>query len=100
MAARHITNTNTGLVRLCQYPQLGLSRPSPPALNAGHDLNPSHAYPFDLELMSALMLVLMPDYRLISSISKIRQPDAYADPNSVTGAVDATSAPAVGIWKQ
>jgi hypothetical protein len=83
MAAGHITNTNTGPVRFCQYPQLSLSRPSPPALYAGHDLNPSHANLFDLELMSALMLVLMPDYRLIRSISKIGWPDAYVAPVTI-----------------
>ncbi|MGV2184611.1 hypothetical protein [Rhizobium rhizogenes] len=77
MAAGHITNTNAGLIRFCQYPQLSLLRPSPPTLNAGNDFHPRHANLFDLILMSALMLVLMPDYRLSPSISKISSPDAH-----------------------
>jgi hypothetical protein len=80
MPAGHITNANAGLIRFCQYPKLSLVRPSPPTLNTGNDLHSSHANLFDLVLMSALMLVLMPEHRLICPISKIRSPDAHARP--------------------
>ncbi|NRP70949.1 hypothetical protein ILFOPFJJ_01831 [Ensifer psoraleae] len=83
MATSYITNADARLVGFCQYLQLSFFRPSPPTLDAGNDLHAGHANLSDLELVSALMLVLMPEHRLTGSFSKIRSPDAH-DPRRVT----------------
>gem|GEM_PF-1862446 len=80
ITASHIANARTRLIRFCQYLQLSLFRPSPPTLNAGNNFHASHANLSDLVLMSALMLVLMPEHRLTGSFSKIRSPDAHLSP--------------------
>jgi hypothetical protein len=76
MPTSYIPNAHARLICFCQYLQLSLFRPSPPTLNAGNNLHASHANLSDLVLMSALMLVLMPEHRPTGSFSKIRSPDA------------------------
>ncbi|WP_235777111.1 hypothetical protein [Rhizobium mesoamericanum] len=77
MATSDIANANTRLIGFSQYRQLRFLRPPPPTLNAGNDLHASHTNLSDLILVSALMLVLMPEHRLTGSFSKIRSPDAH-----------------------
>nr|WP_237371774.1 hypothetical protein [Rhizobium sp. SL42] len=84
MATSDITNANARLIGFSQYRQLRFLRPPPPTLNAGNDLHASHANLSDLILVSALMLVLMPEHRLTGSFSKIRSPDAHERPGCPT----------------